>query len=395
MSGQGEDTPQRRLRLGTWALTAYLVLAAPFAVAGGLALAPAQTLAGALGAPWARIWRQPAEIWAFVAALLAFTGWVAASVMWAPDPETLQHVKLSGAVIVGLLFAAGCGVDAESRRRVRAAGVGFAAVLVVLLIIEAAMGMPLNRLDQPDAAPVTLMRNPSRGATVLVVAIWGVAAALGGGKAHERWIWRALVLGTAAISLQFDMNANALAMGAGAVAFAVALTWPRFAALSLTGGLAAWLLAAPFLTPIILGLPQLQGRLPDSWIVRGEIWKFICTRIAENPLWGAGIDASRQFPAEVTYGHLTFRQVPLHPHSASLQIWYETGAIGAALGAVALLAGGIALARKLGDDTQAMAGACATIAAAGLIANVSYGAWQEWWVASVFLAAGLAAAARR
>ncbi|MES1203914.1 MAG: hypothetical protein ABUS57_20950, partial [Pseudomonadota bacterium] len=92
--------------------------------------------------------------------------------------------------------------------------------------------------------------------------------------------------------------------------------------------------------------------------------------------------------------NLHFSLIPLHPHDASLQIWLETGAIGAGLGALALILGGVALARALRFDRVAAAGACGAIASIGLIANVSYGAWQEWWIATAFAAAALVTASQ-
>jgi hypothetical protein len=75
-----------------------------------------------------------------------------------------------------------------------------------------------------------------------------------------------------------------------------------------------------------------------------------------------------------------------------MQVWFETGAVGALLAAALTLAGGWALSRVLVDRAQAAA-AAATLASAGVIANLSYGIWQEWWDAALFLAAALVAAA--
>ncbi len=395
MSSQEPAEPRGRAGLGTWLIAGYFVTAAPMAAGGGLALAPVQALAGLIGGPWRRIWSQCAEVWTWFGLMLGFAGWVALSALWSAQPVNPQSFRLLGGVICGILFVAGAGIDGPSRRMVRAAGVAFALALTVYLLVEAFAGMPINRLDQPDTPATTLMRNPSRGASVLVLSIWGVIAALAGGKSHERWLWRALFLSTAVLSLQFDMNANAIAMGLGLCAYLLALAAPGFAAVAVTSGLAAWLLAAPWVAPRILALPQVSAHLPDSWYVRGEIWKFVCAKIARNPWLGEGLDASRRYSTPISGRGLEWRQIPLHPHSGSLQIWFETGAVGALLGAAVLIWGGIALARKLSADRQAMAGACGAIAAAGVVANVSYGAWQEWWVATLFGAAALVSAARR
>ena len=86
------------------------------------------------------------------------------------------------------------------------------------------------------------------------------------------------------------------------------------------------------------------------------------------------------------------RGIPLHPHSGSLQIWLETGAVGAALGALALVIGGVAMSRALAHRRAAAGAACATLVSFGFIANVSYGIWQEWWVATALIAAAAVSA---
>jgi O-antigen ligase len=84
--------------------------------------------------------------------------------------------------------------------------------------------------------------------------------------------------------------------------------------------------------------------------------------------------------------------LPVHPHSASLQIWYETGAVGALLAAGALLTAGLRMSRAYARNRPAAAAACATLASLGLIANVSYGVWAEWWMATMFAVAALVGA---
>src|SRR6185503_5937129 len=103
--------------------------------------------------------------------------------------------------------------------------------------------------------------------------------------------------------------------------------------------------------------------------------------------FGHGLDASRTAPQllPVRDGY-SVAAIPLHPHSASMQVWFETGAV-----AAVLLTGGWALSRLLVNRAHAAA-AAATMAAGGVIANLSYGIWQEWWDAALLLAAALVAA---
>src|SRR6185369_10055965 len=112
----------------------------------------------------------------------------------------------------------------------------------------------------------------------------------------------------------------------------------------------------------------------------------------ENFWFGHGLDASRTAPQLLPVrADYSVAAIPLHPHSGSMQIWFEQGAVGAVLAAAVLLVGGWSLSRRFGDNRFAAAAAAATIASLGVIANVSYGLWQEWWDATILLAAALVA----
>jgi len=81
--------------------------------------------------------------------------------------------------------------------------------------------------------------------------------------------------------------------------------------------------------------------------------------------------------------------VSLHPHNAGLQIWLETGVIGAVLAVTFLwLLGQEALKFAQGGRARSMA-AAGLIAPVLLISSVSYGVWQHWWWASLFISAGV------
>lgn len=394
-AADAEPAPRGGLFSGAPALF-FFALAAPWVAGGAMALPLLQGVSGLVSIPLVR-WREvPAGAWLFALLLIAFVGWADASSQWSAAPSAIeQAAKLIAAVLLGLLFVAAAGANAEARRRVRAIGAACLAVLAVMLLIEAFAGMPINLAGQPnETVMTTLARNPARGASFLVVCVWGVIAALAGGGSGERMAWRGLFLLTGIASLQFDANANAAAFGFATIAYIAGYVLPRFTVIALSVGLAGWLLAAPFALPHLLALPQMQS-LPPSWAIRAEIWRFVCARIAENPLMGSGLDASRLHPEHVPMAGQSLPQIPLHPHNSSLQIWFETGAIGAGLLAAAILAGGFALSNACAKRPQLAAGACGAIAAMGLIANVSYGAWQEWWIATLFASAALVAAARR
>ncbi|MEJ0059342.1 MAG: O-antigen ligase family protein [Terricaulis sp.] len=379
--------------LAGWGAGLFMALLPASASGGGLALAPFLGLTAALAIRPAALKRALGQV--FVWTLLAFLGWAILSTAWTSYSDHGQAIRLAFTALPGLIFVAGTSADERTRRFARAAGVAAVIVLLAMLALEALADMPLNRANQPDADTERLVRNPGRGVTVLVTLIWGALGALmlrGG-------VWRyalcgALLIGAGLLSTQFDMSANLLGLVFGFAMFSLALATPRVTIGLVIGGLTLWLLAAPFIAPLLSRDPALVALLPDSWAVRVEIWKFAAHEIMENPLLGYGLDASRAYTDTIVVRGQTVSALPLHPHSASLQIWLETGVVGALLAAAALITGAIALIRALGTQRIAAAAACGALGSIGLIANVSYGAWQEWWVATALAAAALVAAVR-
>jgi hypothetical protein len=393
------ETPRPHSVWSAVPLAAFFALAGPVAVAGGLALAPLQALAGLLGAPFSGLWRGVKSAWPVLVLAAAFVGFAAASTLWSPfTPRSLeetQGLKLALGVLAAALFCAAAGGSPRARALARAAGIAGAIVLLGLLAAEALADMPLNRMAQPDVGTGVLERNPGRGVTILVVMLFGAMGAAVGGDAAERFLWRAILLGAGILSAQFNMAGNIAAFGVGLLAFMIAWQAPRFAVSALGLGLAAWVVAAPFVLGWLATQDTLAQSLPLSWQVRLDIWAYVAPRIAEAPWLGHGIDASRTITAMGQVGDLTFPQVPLHPHSAPLQVWYELGAVGAGLLAATLAAGGLMAGRALSQQPGAAAAACGGIAALAVLWSISYGAWQEWVIALCGIALALASAARR
>ena len=376
--------------IGGGARAAFFTLLPAAATAGAMALPALIAAAGALSIRPSQL-RQHIEfsaLWTLL--LLAFTAWAAASTAWSSYADHAQAPKLAATIVLGLAFAAAASATMESRRLTCAAALAAFTVLALLLAVEALGRLPLNRAMQPDQIYWLVERNPARGVVVLLGLVWPVAgAALGAGR--PQLAMAALFVG-GFFAFQFDQAANVVAYGFGLGGFILASMAPRFAILLVSGGLAAWMLAAPFATPLLLANPALLDRLPPSLAARAGIWDYVCQRIAEQPWIGRGLDASRTVTDTIMVRGVEMPAIQLHPHSASLQIWFETGLVGAALAALAILAGGWAASRALARRPFAAAGACATLAAYGLIANVSFGAWQEWWNASILLAGAVAAA---
>jgi O-antigen ligase len=159
---------------------------------------------------------------------------------------------------------------------------------------------------------------------------------------------------------------------------------PVIAAVALAVSVGA-IIAAPLTFARLERLPGL-GETADSFKIsaghRLLIWCFAGDRIAERPVTGWGLDASRAIPGGDDPIRPRETWMPLHPHNAALQVWLELGAPGTAL--FALLAALVwgALARVEWPPLfAAAAGASLTMAFVGGFAT--YGIWQEWWLGTL------------
>jgi O-antigen ligase len=315
--------------------------------------------------------------------------WAAVSSLWSPT-----HPKLDDSVAVKLplelllFWAAVCGARrAEpkvARLALRVLAWGLAAYGVVLLAeafthagiyraIRAAIGDPTS----PDLAG----KNVAQGTFVLAV-LWPAATAAGMRAGAPGWLGVPMALGCAAAAHVLLADAPVLAVGAAMLVAGLVGVWPSAAPKGL--GLAAAL--AIILMPLVAWAIHASGivaHLPLSWAQRVGYWGAVIQLMTEHPLRGWGLDASRSFtPA-----------IQLHPHNGALQIWLELGLLGAVLAALVwavVFRAGVARERSLLAPAAA-----ATSAVYLLIGLVSFGVWQEWWLAVAGLAAAVVAAGAR
>jgi len=385
----------RQFDLGAVARTLLFVLLPWLATVAVLGVASFVSVAGLLSARLSLLRqafeKRPLSLWL----LLAFAAWAAISCLWSPYLDHIQALKLWLTLVGGLLFAGAACRTLESRRLTIAAGTAAFVVLAALLGVEALWGRPLNHAHHPELDVGTLDKTTGRATSLLVGMTWAAAAGMlawGGRSAARIGGAVALLVMGGVISLQFNEIANAAAFGLGLIAFAAALILPRLTLLGVSGGLATWLLAAPFVTPLLFTNQHVVDALPTSGAARVVIWRYVSGRVPESFWFGHGLDASRTAPQLLPVrDDYSVAAIPLHPHSASMQIWFEQGAIGALLAAAVLIVGAWALSRRFDGNRLAVAAAAATIASLGVIANLSYGLWQEWWDATMLLAAALVA----
>ena len=214
----------------------------------------------------------------------------------------------------------------------------------------------------------------------------------------------ALFFGMTATAILFsEQSSSQVALLGSAVVFILAWKWHH---VTIRGLAVAWCLAFALVLPLNFlaydaGL-HLSESLPSSFKARIIIWEFTSERTLEHPWLGTGVNSTRERdaagvdeiqPAEQPEGFVYKRTTAHHAHSIFLQSWYELGAVGAALMAMA----GALVALRIGSlPREAQPFACSTFAASALIGAFAWGMWQTWFMTAIALAAlyvGLGASA--
>ena len=374
-------------------LFALLLALAPIAVLAPkgtvvvLALGIAITLLGRpLRASLGALARPP---WPLLVAALML--WSLASLAWTLEPAAAFSVWLRMLWIMagGVFLLAGLeGIDEAAARRLQGAVAIFGALFVALLLGEVVSDgvltrlVRLGRLEPPYSDDYL-----ARSAALLAIFAWPAALALwrrAGAYAALGFV--ALVL---ALLYLLPMAAALVAFVAAAVVLAAATRWPR-ATLWLVGvGLVIAIAATPLLFFQGDAVAAAEGAvpgLPSSWRHRLAIWQFVAERVAEKPLTGWGLDASRQLPGAGGSIYGRHGLLPLHPHNAVMQVWVELGLPGAVL-ASALVVLVLGRVRRAAAQPHLAAVRLAVFVSFAAIALTSYGVWQNWWLATGWLAA--------
>lgn len=393
----------------TFALAA--LVAPPLAVLLPLGMAVELPILGAIFG--VLLWRQghsgrvsrPA-----MALLLLFGLWGGVTLLWAADPLHGFHTLLK------VLMLSVCGMLAVNQARVFAGrstdlvvgalGLGLTLATLVLAwdyLGDHSVSAELSRIKGLPRLPEGYKSQLSRGATILALLIWPLVCSAW----RRRGVLVIAVIGLVVTVLAIgDSLAAQVAMVASALTFAAVMVRPscirQIAVVAVIGALVILPGMAKNFPKPPESFTTLPG-LPTSAHHRLSIWQFVGERIAEHPWRGWGVDAARTIPGgdEVldiprigpdgtVIAVLQGERLPLHPHSATLQIWLELGLPGALLfgGLILWLAG--AIRRAVAFDDVGRAAAMAMLVAGLVISDVSYGIWQSWWLASLWLSAGLA-----
>jgi O-antigen ligase len=391
-SVEQEDRPTR------WREAVFIgvaVLTPPVYYLSHVALAVVVALGGLLCLPLIPRSRKPIL---GLAVLLALACWAAASTTWSiyREPTGVTEVSIEDMTALKMLLELGlygafvsvaAGFSGVSARRATLAFSVAMIVLAALFLVEGLSGARiyawLRALADQPVEPIIAERDVKRLAYLLAVLFWPVCIWLEG----RRLWWAAVAVGAATVAgaVLLGGEAAAAALMVSAVVFFLVRRFGRPALWACLAGTVAYFLLTPLLVHAFIA-PGIEAGLaadPErlSWAIRLDIWRYAAERILDRPFLGWGLDASRMFPPPIQ----------LHPHNGALQIWLELGAVGAGLAALfwAWLFGRLDRAEQA--DRPMAAAAAATSTAYLIIGALSFGVWQEWWIALGALAAAVCA----
>ncbi|MFM8615049.1 MAG: O-antigen ligase family protein, partial [Alphaproteobacteria bacterium] len=182
-------------------------------------------------------------------------------------------------------------------------------------------------VTQPHAELMPL--HPHNGALQLWMELGGIGALIGAALM--------LALG-AGVLIALPGETARLATLAGLGAVLLSLAAPRLGPRLVGAGAALVILLMPFLVALVPQIPS--ANLPPSAVHRLVIWDFAAQRLAEKPITGWGLAASRAMPGgraqpdAATLDRLNIKApalrdfvtqphaelMPLHPHNGALQL---------------------------------------------------------------------------
>ncbi len=364
------------------------------------------------------------DIRLYAIACVAFALWVVASTFWAPETEGLLTGNLLDGsfsldmpgIRFGLTVLAGLGVivairavaPGTSRKSLAiitgALFVQFLGVVVTALFMPQILAALAHISDPVREMPQNLIRNANAFALLLpflLAWVW---------HRGETRLWQAatIMIGLIAFAA-FALTGSQTSM-TGAIFMLACMglirLFPQSGFKLIFSSLAFYVVSAPIL--IGWGLGQLRSLglpLPRSFFSRSYSWELSSSKIKDAPMIGHGPEASHtwkdtfaehpEWLAEATarYGDTTvwsaYQVIPIHPHNMALQVWAETGMVGAILAAAFLIFLGWRL------ESPAQWPPISRYAAAGLIGvsiaicSFAYSMWNEAFWASAIIASGV------
>lgn len=258
-------------------------------------------------------------------------------------------------------------------------GVGAAVIMAGLYVTV--LGISGHMLWGSNVANPMASIRPGSG--VIAALIWPCLAIVW----QRGWRWRLAAALLAAVAAISAGGAAALSLAMGCIAFVVIIVFARKGAVLLVLLSVTVVMVMPALFSHVVTPNQVINALPvlgDSAQHRLYIWEFVGNHVFEKPLGGWGLDASRSLAGGNSPAPVGDALLPLHPHNAAIQIWLELGLPGALIFAGLLGFILLSTAKTPKGDLRAATSTALVVTLMG-IAMLSFGIWQSWWLATLWL----------
>lgn len=312
------------------------------------------------------------------------------SSLWAIDPEqSLERaLKTSPLLIAGALFISCIMMIRIDLLRPHLRFLPWAVFITALAVaIELGLNFPLYRMIRGEF-DIELSRSIFNRATVTVILLLIPALAIMG-HYYSRKICALVFLCTIIplLLLGESQSAQLALMIGGLVYFLYPCRWK-----------AIWPVTAVLIYSFMLALPFIFIWAFNQWAAdvqtmpvlgrgggnagsRMEIWDYVSRYALQNPLYGYGVEATKQVPHFDTQQLYQKGDTILHPHNYALQLWMEFGVIGitlcgAMMGWLLMQMGKLAV-------PQARV-AVSTLFTVLVVSSTGYGLWQGWWLGLLF-----------
>lgn len=344
------------------------------------ALAGIIVVAEALQGRWPTIDRSLAAIALLTLALFSI------SATWSIVPKNSLNGSLqmtgvfAGALlVVGLRRPLGSATPLIFRALLAAAIVGPLAVM-----LDKALGYPaLAAITGLSTEHTDVEVKLSRGASHLAILIWPILAYGWAQRRRAPAVVAAALLAIMLVVILSSATAAALSFAAGIVALALAVMVPRLTAIGEAIVITLSALASPWIVRLLEGwMTPFASDIKTSATHRLEIWDYMSARILERPITGWGwlsANALPIHPDELARYRWVGPGGTSHPHDFWLQLWVETGVIGAALGFAFAM---VVLWRAQRQPPKARPFALAAVATAFVSSLASFNlATDAWWCA--------------
>ncbi len=388
--GRPEHRPEQGWRRPL-AVAFGFVLIALFVMAGALGVAIAVALTALIALPPWRDLRRLLPLDLAHSVFLIFIAWAWASTIWSPYERTGQALHMvAGAFLYPLFVFTVFTLRGTARQMVLRVALFSGSVMVLPYILEGTTGL-ISHFYATGGPRENMLRDATRGISAIVMATPALAALwiLNYEGRTGKIAAAVLVALIAIVSIQFHLFAAVLALILGGVFFTAGYRWPRSTILMVTLSFLIMLLLAPMIMPVF-ATPLDGVDLPFSWEWRVKMWPYTGEQINIHPLFGWGLDASRSFTSDHFELHgYSLKYLAQHPHNVGLQVWLETGLIGALLLATSMALFGIRLSATPGLSRMQAAAISASAGVVLVFFSVTYGAWQEWLWASIAWVAAL------